>query len=232
MKKLALLFVLLMGVVLVADAQFKPEGGEKNLEVNFSPLGGSNVSIPGAGIKFRSFSSPTSALRLGVFLGMESSSEITQDEDPDIDTAELTDKSSSFSINIQPGIEKHMAGTSRLSPYMGAYVNIGYMSTTDVSEAQWGPETGNVGTTTDKSGALNLGLNAVAGFDWYFAEDVYLGTEFGFGLGYSTDLTNSSETEGFEPDEVNDSTESTVGNTNSFQIGPNVVGQLRLGWLF
>lgn len=230
MKKLALLFVLLMGVVLGADAQFKPEGGEKNLEVNFSPLGGSNISIPGAGIKFRSFKSSTSALRLGVFLGMESSSEVTQDEDSEIDAAELTDNSSSFSINIQPGIEKHMAGTDRLSPYMGAYVNIGYTSTTEKTETQWGPETSDVGTQTDKSGSMNLGLNAVAGFDWYFTNDVYLGTEFGFGVAYSTDLTNSSDFEGFDPNP--DSGESKVGNSSSFQIGPNVVGQLRLGWLF
>lgn len=230
MKKLALLFALLMGVVLGADAQFKPEGGEKNLEVNFSPLGGSNISIPGAGIKFRSFNSSTSALRLGVFLGLESSSEITQDEDSDTDAAELTDNSSSFSINIQPGIEKHMAGTDRLSPYMGAYVNIGYTSTTEKMETQWGPETSDVGTQTDKSGSLNLGLNAVAGFDWYFTNDVYLGTEFGFGVAYSSDLTNKTEFEGFDPNP--DAGESNVGNGSSLQLGPNVVGQLRLGWLF
>jgi len=230
MKKLALLFVLLTGVVLGVDAQFKPEGGEKNLEVSFSPLGGSNISIPGAGIKFRSFKSSTSAFRLGVFLGMESSSEITQDEDSDTDTAELTDNSSSFSINIQPGIEKHVAGTDRLSPYMGAYVNIGYTSMTEKSETQWGAEASNVGTQTDKSGSMNLGLNAVAGFDWYFTNDVYLGTEFGFGLAYSADLTNTTDFEGFDPNP--DSGESKVGNSSSFQLGPNVVGQLRLGWLF
>jgi hypothetical protein len=214
-----------LGAVLMADAQYKPTGGDKNLEVNFSPLGGSPVSI--FGIKARQFKDGGSALRLGVFIGLESSSEITQDADSELDLLETKDQMSSFSISIQPGIEKHMEGTDRLSPYTGAYVSIGYTSTTDKMETQWDAD--NIGTQTDKSGALNLGLNAVAGMDWYFTENAYLGIEMGFGVAYSSDLTNKTTFEGFDPNP--DDAEGTVGNTNSFQLGPNVVAQLRLGWL-
>lgn len=229
MKKVVLAMAFVLGAVVIADAQYKPTGGEKNLEVNFAPLGGSPVSI--FGIKARSFNSDgTGAIRLGVFLGLANSAEVTQDADDDTDAVELKDRMSSFSINIQPGIEKHMAGTDRLSPYTGAFVNIGYTSETEKTEEQWGdPADGNIGTTTMKSGALNLGINAVAGMDWYFTENAYLGCELGFGLAYSTDLTNKTEFEGYE--ENPDAGESTVGNSSSFQLGPNVVAQLRLGWL-
>jgi len=226
MKKVALAFALILGAITIADAQYKPVGGEKNLEVSLAPLGGSPISI--VGIKGRSWKSETSALRMTVFLGFMNETTITQDEDSDIDALETKDKSSSFSISVAPGIEKHMAGTDRLSPYVGAYVNIGFTSNTDKEEMQINED--DVATTTNKSGSLNLGINGVAGFDYYIAEHLYLGTEIGFGLALDSPLMNKTEYEGFDPNP--DNVEGKVDNTSSFQIGPNVIAQFRLGWLF
>jgi hypothetical protein len=260
MKKIVFAFAFVAGVASVAQAQYRPEGGEKNIEVNFAPLGGNPVSI--SGIKLRSFSSQTSALRLGIFIGHSNSSTITQEKEELISDeldddfngkgqildAELRDRKSSTTIALQPGIESHFAGTDRLSPYVGAFVNIGYTAKKDVVDKGYHPS-GNpiepdntsqdqfVGNTTTRSGQLNLGLNGVAGFDYYIAQHLYLGAEVGFGFAMNRDLKNKTEdlgmtiVEGKFAEETVES-ESILNNKSGWQIGPNVVGQLRLGWLF
>lgn len=225
MKKVALAFAFILGAITITSAQYKPAGGEKNLEVNLAPLGGSPISI--VGIKARSWSSESSAFRITAFLGFSNESTITQDEDSDTDAIELKDKMSTFSISVAPGIEKHMAGTDRLSPYVGAYVLVGFTSETNVMEEQVGED---LASTTEKSGSLDLGLNGVAGFDYYVAEHLYLGTELGFGLAVNSPLMNKTTFEGYDPNP--DDQEGKAGNTSSFQIGPNVMAQFRLGWLF
>ncbi len=246
MKKLVFVIALVAGVATATQAQYRPAGGEKSLEVNFAPLGGNPVSI--SGIKLRSFSSQESAFRLGLFIGVSNSKTITQDEDTNDDgeqiALELADTDRSFSIAIQPGIERHLTGTDRLSPYLGGFVNIGYTSTTSITENQIelgdvGDPNLSVGSSTSRGGTLNLGLNAVAGFDYYVAEHLYLGSEIGFGFAFNRDLVNKVEDVYAELNDAGDryverteENESTVGNKSSWQIGPNVIAQLRLGWLF
>lgn len=248
MKKLTLALTFVIGVSAISQAQYKPEAGDKNLEINFAPLGGTPVSIPG--IKFRSFMSATSAFRLGVFVGYNNTTTITQEEDFDVDNnneqlaLELRDKMSTFSIAIQPGIEKHFAGTERLSPYIGGFVNLGYTSKTDYTESE--TVTGPVADTelfladmTTKTGQLNLGLNAVAGFDYYFAAKLYIGAEVGFGFAMNNDFKSKVTENTTELNDANDAfvnvtneTESILNKKSNFQVGPNVVGQIRVGWLF
>lgn len=259
MKKIVFVFAFILGAGAVAQAQYRPEGGEKNIEVNFAPLGGSPVSI--TGIKLRSFSSQTSALRLGVFVGWSNSNEVTQEEEEvvvgendqgELLDIELRDRVSTMSIALQPGIEKHFAGTERLSPYVGAFVNIGYSSKKETWEKQYAP-VGNVadlpagdessipfvmGQDITRTGTLNLGLNGVAGFDYYVAKHLYLGAEVGFGFAMNKDLKSKTEN---TANVLNDDQafieevtegESILNNKSSMQIGPNVIGQLRMGWLF
>lgn len=246
MKKLVFSLALVFGATSIAQAQYKPEAGAKNLEVNFAPLGGTPVSIPG--IKFRSFNANNNALRLGVFIGYQNSSRVTQEEDFDDDNEqialELMEKSNSFTIAIQPGYEWHMAGTERLSPYTGVFANIGYTSNTETTESQ--TVVGDFGDTdlfladqVDKSGTLNLGLNLVAGFDYYFAQNLYIGSEIGFGFAMSNDLKNKTTVNSTRPNSDNtafiqysEETEGVMNNTKGMQIGPNVVGQIRVGWIF
>lgn len=222
--------VLAAGTLTAAQAQYRPdEGGGKALEVNFAPLGGSPVSI--AGIKYRGFSSQTSAFRLAVFIGHGSETKVTQDADTVL--AELKDRKSTTNLSLQPGIERHFAGTERLSPYLGGYLSVGYTATSEKKEAQ-GPGKDKVGHELTKKGALNLGLNGVAGFDYYLAKNLYLGSEIGFGFAMESPLKTKTETAGFDQDGNPETTdgEGLKGTTSSWQIGPNVVGQLRLGWFF
>lgn len=225
MKKVLFLTAAITLIAGSVSAQYKPAAGERTLEVNFAPLGGSPITI--GGIKLRSFRSETSALRLGVFLGYGSTTTVTQDENSTLQQVELKDQEGSFDISIQPGIEKHFAGTERLSPYIGGVLNIGYGMTNKVEEEQVADQ--KVGTTTTKGGSLNLGLNAVAGFDYYVANKLYLGTEIGFGVAISNDLTKKVS---YENITGATDTDSKVDTQSQFNIGPNVVGQLRLGWVF
>ena len=143
MKRVFLLTALAVGSIGISNAQYKPAAGERTLEVNFAPLGGTPVSI--GGIKYRSFSSETTAFRVGVFLGFSNTTKVTQDENSQTQMLELKEKNGSTTISLQPGIEKHFAGTERLSPYIGGVLNIGYGMTSKKEESQQGTS---VGTTT------------------------------------------------------------------------------------
>lgn len=218
-----------------AQEQYRPAGGEKNLELMVAPLGGSPVTM--AGIKYRHFGSATSAMRLGVFVGFDNKSTITQDENSVSKDLELKKKESNITIAVQPGIEKHMTGTDRLSPYMGGYVDLSFTTKNKKEESQLTLASGNneIGYSQTKSGSLGLGLNLVAGFDYYLAKSLYFGTELGFGLATTMPMKNKTEDVVLNDDMTGTKTVSGDGkknNTSSFQIGPNVVGQLRLGWLF
>lgn len=220
-----------------ADAQttYLPAGGEKNLELMLAPLGGSPISM--AGIKYRHFSAADKAMRLGVFVGFDNKATILQDEDSKIKALELKKKESTITIAIQPGIEKHVAGTERLSPYFGAYVDLNFTTKNKKEETQLNLNNGSnqLGYTKTTSGSLGIGLNAVAGFDYYIAKSLYLGTELGFGLSTTMPMKNKTEVVDYNTDHSGTATTSgdaKKDNVSKFQVGPNVVGQLRLGWLF
>ena len=219
-----------MAATTEANAQFRPEGGEKNLELMVAPLGGSPVTM--AGIKYRSFSSATSAMRLGVFLGFDNKTTVLQDADSKTDMLELKKKESSITIAVQPGIEKHMAGTERLSPYFGGYLDLSFTTKNKKEDTQLSAT--KMGYNQEKGGSLGVGLNAVAGFDYYIAKSIYLGTELGFGLATTMPMKKKVESVSLDTDgnEVTTSGDSKKDNVSKFQVGPNVVGQLRLGWLF
>lgn len=229
MKKVILSIAIAFAAAVSADAQ-KQTGGEKNLEVQFAPLGGNPVSI--SGIRLRLFNSEASAIRIGFNIGGTSSSEITQEADNDTDALELSSTDKTFNFSIRPGYEKHFAGTDRLSPYVGAELLIGIARTTEIVEDQYADNGGDqqMLTTTTKGGTTTFGINAVAGTDFYFADNIYLGAEIGFGFSRSKDGESETTYEN-APDGFEDSTSILNNQTNS-GWGPNFQGTLRLGWLF
>jgi hypothetical protein len=223
MKKVALFFAFAIACVSGAFAQ-KQTGGEKNLEVQFAPLGGNPVSI--SGIRLRLFNSESSAIRIGLFVGGSSSDDVTaQAGEFSADSPELHDISKEFSFSLRPGYEMHFAGTDRLSPYIGGEILIGISrSTTDEEVAN---SDDSVGTITTKDGSTTFGLNAVAGCDFYFSDAIYLGVELGFGYAG----TSNADTEITYDNLDTDDPDPTV-NGKSSSWGPNYQGTIRLGWLF
>jgi len=177
-------------------------------------------------------------------------------------------RTSTFTFGIRPGYEKHFAGTDRLSPYVGGevvfgmsmnkieldLVNVGDYSvvfTNDpgdaipVVNATW-----TTNTLNSKSRSTTLGLNLVAGFDFYFAKNLSLGAEvnFGYYLTSFSDMTSEyikntvSSSSVLNPNTF--ITTTTVSSSNTVApnadmrqggnsgFGPGVLGFLKLGWLF
>lgn len=248
----------------------KQQTDSKTLEVNFSPLGGNPVSING--LKFRKFSDDYSAVRLEVFLGSSSDKSVAMQEgsngNEDNPNPATYDTSGSFDLSIRPGVEKHFDGTNRLSPYVGGVLDIGFGSS-NTTNGYWSQNTNDPSVVGDsgfgahtqweqktRDGYLRLGLNAIAGMDFYFADNIYLGAEFGFGISFNSmsdtkytstdDLAWGLASLGFEDvnwgngeinfddDNVITSVETRANEANgsSLNIGPNVNGALRLGFIF
>jgi Putative OmpA-OmpF-like porin family len=226
MKKVILSMAVALACVTGASAQ-KQTGGEKNLEVQFAPLGGNPVSI--SGIRFRMFLDEGSAFRLGLFMGGTSSETITQLADSDLDDPELIDVEKTFDFSIRPGYEKHFAGTDRLSPYVGAEILFAISNTTTEEQYERTEDNEEVTTMITKGGNSTFGLNVVFGADYYFSDAIYLGAEFGFG--YAGTKDKESETTYTNPSEE-EASSSTLDNVKSSSWGPNYQGTIRLGWLF
>lgn len=231
MKKALLFFAMALASATGLFAQ-KQAGGEKNLEVQFAPLGGNPVSI--SGLRFRMFNADgTGAIRVGLHIGGSKEETVTAQPDEDNDIPELIDTEKNFSFSIRPGYEKHFAGTERLSPYVGGEILFG-MSSTTLEEQSWddakpGEDGGeDVGTLTTKDGTTTFGVNALAGFDFYFTNNLYLGAEIGFGFAASSDKDTEVTYDG--PLDVDSIDPTLNGSSNGW--GPNYQGTLRLGWLF
>lgn len=220
-KRVLLIAAIAAGVFTTSNVNaqdFKPAGGEKNIEVNFSPLGGSPISINN--LRLRYFTSSDMAIRVGFSVSTSSNTDITLGgANNDI---EIEDKSSEFGLTINPGIEKHFAGTDRLSPYVGAELNFTLTSSTDLDQ-----ELNTAGTGTDEvettNGSTTFGLNLLIGTDWYFSKHIYMGTEVGFGFASTSNA--DTETSG-------GGTTVTTPNGSSFNLGPNFNSAIRLGFLF
>ena len=238
MKKSILLTLAIATVATIASAQeYKPAAGSKTIEVQLAPLGGQPIGI--GGLRFRSFSSETSAMRADVFIGYTSKTTITQQEVTTQGAArpELKEKKSGMEISLMPGMEMHMAGTDRFSPYWGVVLDLGWKSSSDKVEHQnWdyvnGTDTASVKSTTTKGkdGFIRVGAGLAFGADYYFAKKFYVGAECGMGLGFKKmSKIKVKETNTLPPGGTAAPDEKQGGELN---FGPTVNSKFRLGWNF
>ncbi|MBL3657631.1 hypothetical protein [Fulvivirga sediminis] len=234
MKKIIPIFLMLLSVsVWAQDAsteegkdtiQFRPIAGEKTLELQFAPFGDDPISING--IKMRWFKSERKAFRLTANLGFVTSKDITQQEDDDLGLKELASRNSNLDISLKPGFEKHLKGTEKLSPYFGGEVDLMYRRTKMKGEFQEG-ESVYYNEIINEGGFFRVGLNAIAGFDFYVAKKLYLGAEVGYGVSFRKDLSVKlkSNYEDFEEPEP-------AKDGFSFAAGAFTEAQIRLGYTF
>lgn len=252
MKKNLLFLALAMFCFVGLQAQ-KQVGGDKLLEVRVAPLGGTPVSI--GGIQFRMFPSETTALRCGLFIGGSTDQVVTAQPNtlpeiaPDDDrlNPELYDITKMFDLSLQPGIELHMDGTDRLSPYIGGMIDFGIGSESMESES-WGAndidnladfEKYVVYSFTETNGYTRFGVFAIAGADFYFADNIFFGFEMGFGFSsmsyrdteYETSdaVAWSLEMSGGADDNID--LPSPLKNDKMSSWGPTVNGSFRVGWI-
>jgi opacity protein-like surface antigen len=273
MKKVVLFIALVATSVAGAQAQ-KFQGGEKNLEVEFNPFGGSPIGMNG--LRFRMFNSESSAIRIGFNIGGTNNNEVysQQDKPEGSDGAvvilpELNQSMQTFNFAIRPGYEMHFAGTDRLSPYVGAELMYAMQSSTTTREFhnannaddQSKPENWQTWDMTVKNGSSMFGLNALAGVDFYFVDNFYLGAEINLGFHNTSykdrettagneDAWKYSEAAQLDPDfyQATWNAENTaieyqtiIGPGNPLEAtsptktsgwGPNFQSTIRLGWLF
>lgn len=212
---------------------FKQVAGSNSFELGFDPGTIFNASTPGPlfdlqngfGIRYRRFNTALSAYRIGVDITFSSNTQITQQVDDEFDRLELKDKFSSFGIWLRPGYEKHFDGTKRLSPYIGGELIIGWHTSTFKSESQFAAE---IQETTLKNGSFNdrfsIGIGALAGLDFYIAQNLFLGLEFNYSIQYYKLLDEKF---------TNVDGEETISKKGSgFNFRPDAYAIFRIGYLF
>lgn len=218
----------------------KPDAGAFTIEtqINFQ-TGTAPINIFTPNIRVRYFISEDLALRLQ-FAYLSNKMTTTVTENFDGTGAEGSVDMSSSLFTFRPGIEKHFAGTNRLSPYIGAEINIQMGSakeTWDQANSDGFNYFYEEGTTADITGdwvttsptwsaGSTIGLNLLAGLDFYVMENLYIGGELGWGFNsYSgKDVEGTQTVDG-------DTFTFTAPGAKSSGFGMVPSGFIRVGWL-
>jgi len=225
MKKLAIL----VGAIALTGSTFaqkattdSPFSLEGQLGFNASTL-----SFNAPAIRFRYFVADNIAARLT--LGINNTSEtFNYYETEDMNSgASGTEVNKNGGWNVALGAEYHFAGTDRLSPYAGIDILVGGgKSTSDWSNYDGFSYSADY-TRAIEAKTSNFGVNLVAGTDYYFAENFYLGMELGLGFGAETVKAGT--------DVITTLGTTTTNTTNEEKysgFGNNFIGNFRLGWRF
>ncbi|MCB2221911.1 MAG: hypothetical protein KQI35_16085 [Bacteroidetes bacterium] len=224
MKNLFLILVMVLFTTIGMKAQdIRPAVGQVALEVNFTPLSASPIGLNY--LKGRYLMSEDMVFRLGVDIRVHSDkSEPINGADPDINDER---KMSYTQFGLYPGIEKHFGNMERLSPYIGAelgFVTKGSKSSYTDNNANTTVETKGAWSDGSNRGFTSIGLNVLAGADFYFAKKIYLGTEVGFGF-QSMTMKEVEVTSG-------STTNTTNVKASTTDIGFNFNPAIRLGFWF
>ena len=231
MKKIIL--TIASATLFIAAYAQKPVAGSKTAEVvlNFqtgtAPI---NYTLPGE-LRLRYILSEKTAIRARFGLGMTTATNKVQNGAGDV-TAEIK-TSSGFNLMLSPGIEKHFAGTSRLSPYAGAQLmfTMGTGASTEVSNADNAtPNAGDVNSGDSyKSNAgsnFGIGLGLLLGADYHLGQGIFVGAEMGLGLFNMTSIGESTQ-------KVNNGTETKTSlGGSTFDLFGVTTGGVRLGFVF
>ncbi|MNJ85603.1 hypothetical protein D3C87_30780 [compost metagenome] len=234
MKKLSLL---LGGVILstAVMAQKPTEGAPLSIEgqLGLSALGGAgtNLNFTAPALRLRYFVNENIAIRLT--LGLDNAKRTLNA----YEFADGTGQSGTYEFkrsmtNIAIGGEYHFTGTSRLSPYAGLDIKFGMgANKEDASNAVMvGPDAAYFlnRTETYEAKASAFGVNLVAGTDFYFAENFYVGLELGLGFTASTEKDATREVT-ISP---NPTVKTVTPEVKSSSFSNNFITNFRLGWRF
>ena len=229
MKKL-MLIVAFAGVASFAFAQ-KPVAGDRTAEVGLNlQTGTAAISYTVPQLRFRQFMTDDMAYRLRISMGSTSTT-----NGFDFGTYSWEAKTNTgFGINLSPGIEKHMKGTGKLSPYMGAEANISF-NTGATAETSNGSSSSIANAANGDKYSLTggsifgFGVGVVMGADYYVTDGVYVGVEYGLGL-----FNMTSAGEGETKTTVGGGAEVTAKSTtaSTFSLFGVNGGGVRLGYKF
>jgi hypothetical protein len=218
----------------------KPDAGNLTTELNVNPFNGQiNLNNSLNQIKFRYFTTPTVALRVGFNVSrIDSSYKVDNAYGTNSYFNNDTKKSTTIGLNL--GIEKHFIGTRRLSPYIGADLSItnrsssetisNSQSTTNVTNAWFYSYYNNntLFTQIQQPGYTRFGLNLFTGFDFYIARHFFFGYEFN----YNFSKTNWKEVSIITTPSTGTGANNGSTKNSSSTFGPSLINGIRLGYSF
>lgn len=249
MKKILLVLTLIAGANLVLNAQqdtLKSRDGDWGFVLNLTGLidniniGNLSDANNNNAILAKHHLTDDKVLRLGLGLRSVSNNWFNQDSinvtaGRALQVIDSTEKRFDFSISL--GFEKHLGTTKRLDPYVGGELSIGRIgatkinTNTDITDATG---TRTIQRIIQRDGGANFSLNAIAGFNYFFAERISIGAEFS--LGYLYSAVGGDESESLVDTPVSGSQVSTFidrkAKTSSKGFDVNSTAGLMLSFFF
>ncbi len=178
---------------------------------------GNGFSLNGGNLNFNYTLSDEWMVRLGFGVIVDK----TASNDEDGNKAHNTQSS----FNIKPGIIYSFSGTDRLEPYVGLELVFGLDSSCEYSNVK---QDGATYERENKTRNSHFGANAVTGFNFYVAKDLYVGAEVGLGFVVTPQSHKfGTDEEGKEYDSKDDKSKS-----HTTHISPNCTPSVRVGWKF
>lgn len=200
----------------------------------FSFEGGLNLNgttFEAPSVKLRYFAADNMAGRLGLSMSNTSTTTNFYGTNADGDLIESmlgTEVSKTSTTWVSVGGSYHFSQLEKLSPYAALDVMMGSQSIKtdgDKTDGSSYDATYKYSSNTSSSG---FGLNIATGFDYYFAQNVFIGAELGFMLSTWKDKGGSSTATIASTTVTNDLFSS--GSSSTF--GNSASGSIRLGWRF
>ena len=154
----------------------------------------------------------------------------------------LVEWDSSFTrvdLFFAPGLEKHFAATSRLDPYMGAELKIGLLGKSTMKSNTITSTLDSTGGTVDVTGKMtggsSIGVNLIAGFNYFFSNRISIGAEYSWGFNSSSVGGDWSIVTTSLPENASSSTTtreigSARASTGGFAVGSTA--GITLTWFF
>ncbi|WP_348798976.1 hypothetical protein [Flavobacterium adhaerens] len=216
MKKVFLLtlgFFAFQAVNAQESISYKPTKGTVTTEVGLNGgLNNAEIDLNDGIVKFRYFLEDDIALRAG--LGISSYKDVDY-----FNNGSETEKNSDN--NIKLGVEKHFAGTNRLSTYAGAEVIFGFGK--EFSETSF--DNGDYEDFEQKNSGFGFGL--FTGADYYVAKKLYFGVEAG--ISFMSEKFKDAEYSSYFGG-VSDSSKTPGSKESSFVTA--AFGGIRVGYQF
>ncbi len=92
-------------------------------------------------------------------------------------------------LYFAPGLEKHFMNNSKLDPYIGAELKIGLLGKTKTRSLTVTADTSAKDITVEikqeMTGGASLGVNLIAGFNFFFTDRLAIGAEYSWGFSSS-----------------------------------------------
>lgn len=225
MNKNLLLTVVFVGASTCALAQKPTEGAASSLEVQLN-LTGDASTIVAPVLKYRYFIAPNMAIRFGLGLNSSSTTDnYAENGDGTGGKGEVEVKTMEW--QVMPGFEYHCKGTDRLSPYAGITIGIGGGKQTEKWSNYDGTGYASGYNADSESPYSTFGVGLLAGVDFYFAQNFFVGAEMGL-LMENTTFKEATAT--FSVD--GNSSTARIPESKSSSMGIGETAALRLGWRF